>query len=243
MGCADSRLKDNEEELCMATFEKGLHLSRQSAKFADLCFRKYSHDDQLNLNQFIEATTKIRIQRVNTHQFPHIEAFFDQLRLENGNISLKKLLVLSVLLCKGGPHEKAQLLFEIYDDFDAHVLEGLTVKQMIDDLFNISVVLLPTLVAETSKSFDANKVKLYIEKILSRSNKSKDMLRMAFTEGSVRIRREAFVGNLCKEERKQLLSPAGIREFCFKYYVQPTLLQLRTATTLSAPGQSEGQKI
>lgn len=243
MGCADSRDKTHEEEYSLSVFENALRLNRQLVTSADFSFRKYSYEGEINPNQFTEACDKLRIQRLNTDQFSNIESFYNRLRNDNGTLSLKKLLLLAVLLCKGSPHEKAQVLFEIYDDSDAHVLEGLTVKQMVDDLFDMSVNLLPTLVTSTSRGHDPEKVKYYLAKILYRSNKSKDMLRMALTEGAVRTRRDAFVGTLCKEDRRHLLTAAGIREFCYKYWQStPSSWHLATIAKSNDNVHSEAQK-
>mmetsp|Transcript_23467 Transcript_23467/g.41606 ORF Transcript_23467/g.41606 Transcript_23467/m.41606 type:complete len:245 (-) Transcript_23467:827-1561(-) len=243
MGCADSRDKRHEEEDTLAVFENALKFNRQLTTSIDFGFRKYSYEGEISASQFAEACDKLHLQRVNTDQYPNIEAFYNKLRNENGKLILKKLLLLGVLLGKGTPHEKAQILFEIYDDTDAHVLEGLTVKQMVDDMFDMSVNLLPTLVPANCRGHDSQKVKYYIDRILYRCNKSKDMLRMALTEGAVRTRRDAFVGTLWKEERKQLLTAAGIREFCFKYWQStPSSWHLATIAKSNDNVNTEAQK-
>jgi hypothetical protein len=241
MGCANSRDKGPEEEHTLSAFEQALRLYRQLTTSVDFGFRKYSHDGEVNASQFAEACQKLHVQRLNTNPLPTIEAFYDRLRKANGNIELKKILLLGVLLSRGSAHEKAQILFEIYDESDVHVLEGPTMRQMVEDLYDMSVNVLPTLVPATGKAHDSQKVKFYLERINYRSSKSRDMLLMALTGGDVRTRRDAFIGNLCKEDRQCLLSAGGIRQFCYKYW-QSTPSSLHLASIAKSGDRTEAQQ-
>jgi hypothetical protein len=125
-----------------------------------------------------------------------------------------------VLLCSGRPQEKAQLLFEIYDDCDRGVLEGPAVKQMAEDLFELSVNLLPILVPTQRRgAHDPVKVKYYRDKILYRSAKSKEMLRLVLIGGTAAsVGQDTFTACLSCDDRRRLLSASGIRDFCYKYW-------------------------
>lgn len=219
MGCAYSRDKTPEEERTLITFERTLQLYRKSATSVDLTFRKYSYKDEVNLSQLSEACAQIGIQRRSTEASPNVEVFFTELCNESGKYPLKRLLLLGVLLCSGTPQEKARLLFEIYDDCDRGVLDGPAVKQMAEDLFELSVNLLPILVPSQRRGdHDPIKVKYYRDKILYRSAKSKEMLRLVLIGGSASVGRDTFTACLSCDDRRRLLSASGIRDFCYKYW-------------------------
>jgi Ca2+-binding EF-hand superfamily protein len=122
MGCSETRNSQRPEELVLIETQEALGFSKHNSAYIDQIIRKYSANKQVNERQLELIRKELDIATANYAQYTRITEAFDKLRGPTG-INLKYFLVLGILSGQGTDEEKAQLLFEAYDE---HYFEEIT---------------------------------------------------------------------------------------------------------------------
>jgi hypothetical protein len=214
MGCTSSdRAQLTPEEITLVTQEHELNYATQSVTQVDLVFRKYSHNGSLNVSQVHKAATVLGIRTENFSTFNRIKAFYDSLQLQDFT-PLKTLLLLGVFLAKGSLVDKARLLFEVYDQL---MTEEVEVATIVEDLFEVAVKRLPTLLG-TNRTSDVTSAKLYLAKIEHVKAAGVLKLTKAIAGEAPKVSKKHFVATVSSDSLKQVLTPEGFRAYFFAEY-------------------------
>lgn len=163
MGCADSKQK--EEEQVLAEQEMELGFKGTSVATIDFVIRKYSQNGLLNIGQFEDVVRALGLVTVNRRNSSNITGFYETFKTPNSCYDAKLLIILGILLGFGRVQEKARLLYEIYDIDNTHSLSLDDAAKMVDDLYEVAIVRLPTLVTADLGELDFIKVRTYIDQI------------------------------------------------------------------------------
>lgn len=237
MGCADSRSSLNDAEKILTSAEHKLRLHFRKVTEIDFIFRKFSHNDSVNSSQLAEAITYLCLPSADN---PQVRSFYEALRGGTDKYSLKKLLVAGVLLGRGSEVDKASVLFEVYDDDSSHSLHKAALKQMVDDLYEVVVMLCPAILSALPSSEDAVKVLNYVEQIKYRGDLGKEKLIAKLSEGRDVVSVDIFTKNLSLFDNKDLLKTSGIRDFFFKVYkMVPASYHIDVNSSRSSTGRRE----
>mmetsp|Transcript_25770 Transcript_25770/g.45383 ORF Transcript_25770/g.45383 Transcript_25770/m.45383 type:complete len:246 (+) Transcript_25770:6247-6984(+) len=215
MGCTDSRSELSDVEYTLTTTERCLTFHISKAWQSDFVIRKFSSQGKINASQLAEALIYLNFRGRND---PQVKAFYDSISGANGIVSMKQLLIATILLGKGTDLEKADLLFEVYDDEDSRVLREIAVKNFVSDLYEVVVVHLPTLITTQPPSEDNVKVTNYIEQIKFRGDRGKEKLAAKLLDNKPSITSGDFKGSLTSPDNRTLLKTWGLRDFFFKTY-------------------------
>ena len=146
MGCHGSRKRYSQEEVALLSEELVLHFHAASTQQAYSVFRCKARGGFLNALAFAEAAKELGLCVQNSGGSLQVEAFFASLQTPQGYPE-HSLGLLAVLLSEGSSQEKAETLFQLYDE--AYTLE-LTKAQVViltADLVHMSTVSLGLLVA------------------------------------------------------------------------------------------------
>jgi hypothetical protein len=137
MGCSCARRElSTVEEDFLEPFELSLNLHKMSCKEIDRAIYRFSTQKFLSIFQFERACSNLSLSLKMHHDFFN---FF----LKDGRYSAKKLSTLGVLLGSGSMTEKSAILFDNYDDDQSNSLESLEIKEIIQDVLEISCFYIP----------------------------------------------------------------------------------------------------
>lgn len=215
MGCTDSRSDLSDVEMTLTTSEFLLRFHSAKVQQTDFVFRKFSSHGLVNSSQLAEALSSLSFKPKENLQ---VKAFYDSLSAAQGNISLKKLLIASILLGKGTDLEKAELLFEVFDDDNSRTLPESAIRGLVDDLYEVVVLHLPTLVPTSPSTEDTVKVQNYIEQIKFRGDRGREKLVLKLLDGKSAISVGNFKNFIVSLDNRSLMKTWGLRDFFFKVY-------------------------
>lgn len=141
MGCAcTGRGMSDIEETYLKPFEDSLKLKNKSVKDIDRVFYRYSYLKSLSHSQLDRACSSLQIP-LSLHS-----GFFDFF-IHNSKFSARKLSTLGILLGKGTISEKSSILFDNYDEDLSNSLEAEEIKEIIQDILDISCHYIPIYVS------------------------------------------------------------------------------------------------
>ena len=135
MGCGESRQKPSEERAIILA-ESGLGFNLSESSKLDMLVRKNSHNGTVNPSQLQRISNALKVQTKDYGNYVKITSFYSKLKGESGDIPVRDLLVIGILLSLGSPSAKARLLFQIFDE-DA--TERLTIDQVRGEMFKLII--------------------------------------------------------------------------------------------------------
>ena len=173
MGCVCTGRGSNEiEETYLKPFEDSLKLKNKSVKDIDRAFYRFSYLKSLSHSQLDRACSSLQIP-LSLHS-----SFFDFF-IQNSKFSARKLSTLGILLGKGSISEKSSILFDNYDEDISNSLELDEIKEVIQDILDISCHYIPMYVSwlyqdeeklkknsQITKMTTSYLAKIYIEDLL-----------------------------------------------------------------------------
>lgn len=220
MGCSMNGREEGKEETLIRDQEESLGFSKLKSAIVDKYFRKYSYEGAISLNQWRDIVFYLKLNTVNTHQYPSIEKFYQNFKVD-GVMQSKLVHLLAVMLSRDKHSEKATLLFQIYDEHNTAVLDIETVKLMVKQMVNLSINQLPALaiLRETQLIF-------YINLLQSVSSELTESVfkRFTFENTPGEIPKELsltrFLSNIMLQKTCTLLEPSGLREHGLGIYRQ-----------------------
>mmetsp|Transcript_33249 Transcript_33249/g.58345 ORF Transcript_33249/g.58345 Transcript_33249/m.58345 type:complete len:254 (+) Transcript_33249:7471-8232(+) len=218
MGCADSHSKLLEEEQAIVQQEGILGFKGTSVARIDFVMRKFSRNSELNTRQFEDVVKALNLVTTNRGKSTKIASFYDSFKTSEETYGVRLLLLIGILLGYGRAGEKARLIYEIYDIENAHTLSIKEMEVMVDDMFQVTVNRLPTLVTANQSEVDPVKVRTYIDKMNYRIKNCKAKLLTALTEGNDNVTREAFITVMDNPEYQRLTTSSGLREYFYRVY-------------------------
>jgi Ca2+-binding EF-hand superfamily protein len=146
MGCSESR-GTRPEEAYLIRAQHTLGFGSHRAAFIDQVIRKYSTGQVVNDSHLQSICRTLDIHTTNYDLNSSITTAFSTLRNPEG-LKLKPLLVLGILCGTGSNQEKAQLLFEVYDEENERQLSSQRLNSLISDLLFVVVNCLGSLSGE-----------------------------------------------------------------------------------------------
>ena len=140
MGCSDSRsdLSPQEERFYLGELELNYH-KLESIK-VDYVHRKYSHNNEINENQWLNINRRLDLSLNNPHSSfaSTIKVYYDQYK--KGQVyQMQKLLCLGLVLSQGTIDYKAKLLFEAFSFDGSKELERSKIGEIFDTFYKIFV--------------------------------------------------------------------------------------------------------
>lgn len=204
MGCTAS-----QEDLPLAEFlivkcEIRLPYNNHAPIFLDFNHRKYSFDGKINEKQMEIVKSLLFIENLEL-----FDRFLELFQCE-GQFLFRQISFASLLLSNGSFTEKAKLFFEIIDVFNEEELDKVAIEEMVDDLIEISVEKIPSLVREEEST--VNKYRDGLRRVrLSCKRKIVDRL----CKGQDKISTRKFVERFLKPKCIDFLTSRGLRKFLY----------------------------
>ncbi|OMJ69781.1 hypothetical protein SteCoe_32396 [Stentor coeruleus] len=241
MGCTDSKDNLTPEELAIMNGELSLMYQAYQASDVDLIYRKYSNDGVVNISQWQNVSSKLKISAYSIPTSPKIQKFYDSLKSEN-KYKLRDLLVIGIYLTTGKSIDKARLLFEAYDENDTKVLSKGDIQQMTSFIVEVAVEKTCVLVQDDDpNNVQPEDMAKFLQKLRVVKNKGKQELCKMFLGGDpalTELNMEKFVENVTMPSTVQLLTFQGVRKFIKKQEI--TASKFAALTSLKKPvGPSE----
>jgi hypothetical protein len=168
MGCASGREVCKEEHLIVQS-EQMLKLNYVSVIDIDVAFRKYNRNGDILQSHLIQISNTLGFRYLNTPFNTKIQYFYSCIKNDSGSYPLKDLLLIAILLGKGKPSVKANLIYEIYDEYCTHQLDiDFVMTEIVERILKHSCITLLELVDPRSLHVEVNeKLQRYKKKLES----------------------------------------------------------------------------
>ena len=204
MGCVASG-----EDLPLAEFliikcEIRLPYNNHAPIFLDFNHRKYSFDGKINEKQMETVKSLLFIEN-----FELFDRFLDLFKCK-GEYLFRQISLASLLLSNGSFTEKAKLFFEIIDVFNEENLHRGEIEEMVDDLIEISVEKIPSLVREEEIT-----VLKYRDGMRRVRESCKKKIVDRLCKGQDTISTRTFVDRFLKPKCIDFLTSRGLRKFLY----------------------------
>ena len=212
MGCTASEPEPNPAESALCGLEACLHFEELTVNQHFFALRRYYQTSPfLNNTAFAEAAKSMKIHTTNSPASPKTEEFYASLR--SPEIKAKDLVVLAVLLAPGSENEKAEVLFEAYDNSNAKVISKATVEEMVTDLIDMSVTHIQVLADGLSQN--KPDVEGYLGTLRNQKQASIEKLMQAIIGEKAQITTAEFLSAFEKLDCQALLSSQKVRRLLY----------------------------
>lgn len=214
MGCYFPRIGITAEEAAVINFETNLRYSDLSVIYLDKVHRKYSYKGNISESQWKDICNILKLSLSYLDCSQHILNYYENYKGSTYNFSLKKLLILGVLLGDGKPLEKGRLLFEAMDDSGCEILNSGQVQDLVEIMVKIACEMNPRiLMKDEFNDVTFEDLEKYMAKL---SRGIKDAIHKAVEEimkGCDMIRIKEFLSRLSLGEMQSFLSANGVRTY------------------------------
>lgn len=212
MGCTASGPELNPAEAALSGLEASLHFEAFTANQHFFILRRYSQSSAfLNSAAFEEAAKAMKIRTSNSLASPKTEEFYQSLR--DPEVKARDLAVLAVLLAPGSDNEKAEILFEAYDNTYSKLLPRTSIQEMVQNLLEMSTNRIQILVEGLSQ--DKSKVLDYLSALRDQKMTTISMLVQAILGEKTQIAASEFVLAFEKADCQALLSSQKVRRLLY----------------------------
>ena len=144
---------------------------------------------------------------------PKAEEFYLALKQEE-HYNLNTMLLLGILLSNGLSRQKARLIFEIYDCYCVKKLTRADLQQLIADIANLSINVLPTLMDNsTNPPVSSYKAKVYTKSIWEKLNQGQSKLIDFILCDKEDISEKDFAAKFDNDINGRILTPHGFRTY------------------------------
>jgi hypothetical protein len=214
MGCSDSRSDLNPAEERFFLGEQELLYQNLESIKVDYIHRKYSHDGQINENQWLNISRRLNLSLNNPSSTfaSKIKPYYDQFKKDN-IYNLQKLLCLSVILSQGSVDLKAKLLFEAFSFDGSKELERSKIGEIFDNIYKIFVKFGNNLLKDNPKVLVTAQEH---EDFLKKMKAGKEDLREKLIQGIVgdgeNVTLEGFIQWFEDPKNSHLLTSTGFRK-------------------------------
>ncbi|CAG9333611.1 unnamed protein product [Blepharisma stoltei] len=150
MGCCHTTAASTEshislslcdEEITISQYEASSPFSSKSSKLLTSEFLMLGESSSINFSQFELACSHLGINpRLFISQYPN---FIESLKDSPQTYDIKKIILVCILLGKGKPREKCNLLFDYTDANSDDIVSVKDVEKMLSDLIDASLILTP----------------------------------------------------------------------------------------------------
>ena len=219
MGCVSSRPIPSEERAVMIA-EEGLFFHIHYASRIDSVVRKFSCNGKLNDSQLQRVADTLRIKTSNHGNHTKISLMFEKLQ-NDGEYDMKDLLIVGILLGKGTPSQKANLIYQVFDE---SLSNNIPIKKLKEQVFkklcHHSVFTLGNLVS-TGQSPISNELKTnkYISELSEVETLCINKLSEEIAQLQKDIDEEVFTSYMSKCMDGALVSATGWRTYLHQIYV------------------------
>lgn len=138
MGCCESQFCSraiSKEEMLLEAAERILGLSNISSSEFITTVLQYSRDQYISIGNLNHC---FKILNLDTSCFDNPKSlkhwFYRNFYKENSGYSINALVLIGIYLCKGEINEKAQLLFEIYDEKQIKLISYAEFHRLINEI-------------------------------------------------------------------------------------------------------------
>jgi hypothetical protein len=219
MGCEFSR-KDskNIEELRIQSAEAQLGFAAIDCSEFDMSFSRYSIGGYLNSNQLRASMDGLGITGSSLEE-PPFSVYFNCFSEGDKGYSLKKLVCIGILLGKGTPVRKGELLLQNYDRDSSGEIDLDEFRTMINDMVQVSV---DAAIEMTKYSDDS--LSTLLTTYLRKLKRSEKMLYiyvhfiMSMGKEDVGITPDNFLNTFKDPKMQKMCTSHGIRELALELY-------------------------
>ena len=215
MGCQDSRIDLTAEEAAIMNAESLLEYSSLSALDVDKIHRKYSYEGTIFEDQWHEIRKILKLKKnIRLYTSQEITDFTGHFQILPGQYSLKKLLVLGILLSTGSIEEKSKLLFEVEDEESKKILNKKKIKELVNMIIEIPIEITSNIeFTDPVNNVTRNDIKKYIQKLKRGKENCAKIIIDKILEGKEWISIEEFSIKMKNDNFEELLSTHGVRKF------------------------------
>lgn len=212
MGCAQSDKEFSPVEIGIINCEALLEYYDKSVLFLDSIHRNYASGGVILESQWNEVCKKGNLVLNNPLAKYEIILYFSLFKVSSTEFSLKKLLILAILLGQGNFEQKAKLLFLAEDDNKTGKLDIYKVNELISLMIDISIEFNTSLfIEEEMEGITEKKLKKYVAKLRKGVAKAKENFIETILDGCKAIDLDKFVKNMCFNQAHTLVTTHGIR--------------------------------
>lgn len=217
MGCYFFRSDITAEEAAVMNFEMCLGYSELSVIYIDRVQRKYSYKGKISKAQWNDICNILRLAPSSSNSSHHILNYYEGFKDSIDNFSLKKLLILGVMLGNGKPLEKGKLLFEAMDESCCGNLSSEQVRNLFEIMIMIACEMNPRVMLKDEYNDVAiEDLEKYIAKLSRGKENAIHKVVNEITKGCEIVSSREFLGRLSLREMQSFLSAHGIRTFVKK---------------------------
>lgn len=216
MGCTAAKDEISKEEHCLLDGEDSLLYSLKNCKDIDSVHRKYSYQKKINKFQFKEIAARLNLA-VHLNPTEKLNTFYDNFKVDQDHYSLKKLLILGLLISSGNTVDKARMLFEIEDKLSEKVLKKARIQKIVGKITWVSLEILPSFYEIEEQKYSEDGIDRYVKKISGNMQRINEILVKEFMGGDFEeISLLDFVNNFRVDETAKLLRPHFLRKFAIQ---------------------------
>lgn len=206
------KLIENQDEDIIEVAESMLGFGNIECSDFDMNFSRYSGGSHLSNKQLKNAMEALGLNG-NAIDEPPLDVFLTPFLEGERGYSLKKLVCVGILLGRGTPEKKGELLMQNYDRDCSGEIDPEELKIMIDDMASISI----NASIEVAKGYDksrANKLDVYQKKLKNSQKVLFIYIQFLMTMGkdNESIMRDKFIDMFKDAKMKKLASTRGVRE-------------------------------
>ena len=200
------------EESELTSKERALFFYQFSSEHLDLHVRKYSSGDIITPRQMKHITDSLGVPGVETAK-GDVANFYSSLYTETGYLR-RNFILICVLLGRGEEAEKADLVFEAFDDDSSRKMELVEFDTMWECLVSNAIIHLPSLLTPPSSSTIEYLSRLKLSAPIAKAAIKYELMGEELSISMVIFRHLITLGRL-----KRILSPSGLRKLIYKYHL------------------------
>ncbi|OMJ66483.1 hypothetical protein SteCoe_36651 [Stentor coeruleus] len=217
MGCEFTRdVPKNYEELTIQAAESLLGFEAIECGEFDMSFSRFAHGNYLTEKQLKASLEALGLTGSSVDEFP-FKNYLSSFQEDDKGYPLKKLVCVGILLGKGTPSRKGELLLQNYDRDCSGEIDPDEFKCMIDDMILVSVIA----AIDLAKHHDTSMINL-LENYLKKLKKAQKIFFiyvhfiMSMGKENEPITNDNFIKTFEDEKMKMLASTSGIRELALE---------------------------
>ena len=215
MGCSSSKTTPSEERAAIIA-ESGLLFQSKDASWVDSTIRKFATEQKLSHCQLEKAAKVLEVKVSNYDKHTKILEMLQKLK-EAEDYHTKDILVLGILLGKGSPSLKAELIYQAFNSENSiHI--GKLKSEVLQTLCKVSVNLCSLVSSNQSVISNEMKNLKYIENLKGVMTMGINRLAEKMTHSGLMITQKNFVETMSSYKGGALTSSSGLRSFLYEIY-------------------------
>lgn len=221
----------SDEELAISKFESMTPFSNKSSKLLTSEILLQGKALQISNSQFELILRELGIDINNLKDnYPHL---IESIKDSPITYNVEKVLLLSILLCKGKPREKCGLLFEYADNDRNDSINIHDIEKLLFDLIDVTLKITP-LAAVGNDKLNIHEVERYCENLAKCKRFLVKKLKFEIMAGETELDSTEFDLRIFESENlKNLISASGVRFLLSEYLMMLSSIDESITESLS----------